>query len=421
MNTRRMLMESKPKPKPKSTSSSSSINGRGVEVASNTEPSDHWKFLEEIEAPMWADLSVCDLTDDSTDDPWFNISHEFHQCSSSQLISNVFHPTNSKSIKEPSSPKLPASVSKSRGKNYKTKQWEPTKCKAIPNKQHPIKTLTKKSSTSTRSDNKVKPICRTRKLKEEEIKACSSSGSNTSDLADNTGPKSSSSSITKQEQENSSRSTLTHDQSEHQENKCFEVSFQTSSQSSKLLASLRMSLRRSYATRPATRMVVANGGRCSDGSSNNPSVGHPSSKKYIPGDAQNKLKTQKAPALNVGSLSHRQGNKVLASIVTTKEKVQQHASVGKVLIARSNNIENQRIDKEKMREGIGRCTASRKTMVPCPKDKSGVKADQLTGRVQKASMTQKNGTKKLTGLKEKTTNQSRDKDTAIPARKVYFR
>ncbi|MFS7942962.1 hypothetical protein Hanom_Chr06g00494681 [Helianthus anomalus] len=98
-------------------------------------------LLEEIEALMWADLSVCDSTNDETDDSWFNISHEFHQCSSRQLISIVFGPANSINIQEPTSPKLPASVLKSRGKNYKIKQWEQRKGKAIPNKQHPVKTF----------------------------------------------------------------------------------------------------------------------------------------------------------------------------------------------------------------------------------------------------------------------------------------
>ncbi|KAJ0496892.1 hypothetical protein HanLR1_Chr13g0475221 [Helianthus annuus] len=96
---------------------------------------------EEIEEPMWADLSVCDSTNDETDDSWFNISHEFHQCSSRQLISIVLGPANLINIQEPTSPKLPASVTKSRGKNYKIKQWEQRKGKAIPNKQHPVKTF----------------------------------------------------------------------------------------------------------------------------------------------------------------------------------------------------------------------------------------------------------------------------------------
>ncbi|XP_076897888.1 uncharacterized protein LOC143551312 [Bidens hawaiensis] len=157
---------------------------------------------------MWADLSVCDLINDEAVDAWFNVSHEFHQRSSRQLISNVFGSANSTNIQQqPPSPKLPASVSKSRGNNYKIKHWEQRKYKAVLNKQHPVKTLTKGSSMNTGS-NKIKPISRTGTLKEnQEPKACSSVESNTSDLA-------------KQEGEDSSSSTLTSDHSKHQEKKC---------------------------------------------------------------------------------------------------------------------------------------------------------------------------------------------------------
>ncbi|KAJ0801718.1 hypothetical protein HanPI659440_Chr03g0120331 [Helianthus annuus] len=415
-----MFMESKTKRK--SAASSPAIND-----------SDHWNFLEEIEAPMWADLSVCDSTNDETDDSWFNISHEFHQCSSRQLISTVFGSANSINIQEPTSPKLPASVSKSRGKNYKIKQWEQRKGKAIPNKQHPVKTLTKGSSISMGSKNKMKPISKTGKTKENQgVKACSSGGSNTSELADNATSKSSSVSIGKREDDNSSSSTLTSDHSRHQEKKCFEVSFHTSSQSSKLLSSLKINLRKSCATRPAARVVVADGERCSEGGSSNSSVGPPSIKKYSLGDAQNKLKTLKAPALTVGRSSNIRGSNMLASKVTTKGKVQQPASVGKVSMPRNINKQNRSIGKENERVGIGRRTASlaiikettSATMATSPKDKSNVNKAQPIGHVHKASkerMTQKNGAKKPIGLKEKTANISRDKDTAKLARKVYFR
>ncbi|KVI02254.1 uncharacterized protein LOC112501003 [Cynara cardunculus var. scolymus] len=453
----------------------SAIDGGGkiieneVDVVKNTDSMDHWDFLEEIEAPMWADLRLCDLINDEIDDPWFDISHQFHQCSSSQLLSRVFHSgkaggSNSISVQEPSSPKLPSSVSKSRGKSYKTKEWGQRRCMATSNKQHPVKALISKSSRSIESSNTEKPVSRTGKVKENEgLKACSSCESGLTDTSRPKFVKSSSCSLARQEQEqeNSSQSTVTFDRSERQENKGLEVSFQTSSQTSGLLSSLRISLRRSCATRPAAR-VVANGGRQSEGcksSSNKSSVGSPLdqgsvSKKITIGDAQNKLITRnrinvarvsqpprnkskapnatKAPASNVRNLSNRQGNKTLASKVTTKGKVQQHTSVGKVLMPHKVNEQRQMVDKEAGKVGVGRRTTfltgiketASATMATSQKTKSSDKAAQSMGHVQRASkqsLTQKNGGIKLIGLKETTNNRSKDKDTANPARKVYFR
>ncbi|KAJ0936217.1 hypothetical protein HanRHA438_Chr03g0128251 [Helianthus annuus] len=287
------------------------------------------------------------------------------------------------------------------------------------------------------SKNKMKPISKTGKTKENQgVKACSSGGNNTSELADNATSKSSSVSIGKREDDNSSSSTLTSDHSRHQEKKCFEVSFHTSSQSSQLLSSLKINLRKSCATRPAARVVIADGERCSEGGSSNSSVGPPSIKKCSLGDAQNKLKILKAPALTAGRSSNIRGSNMPRFQSNNQRKgttlVQQTASVGKVLMPRNINKQNRSIGKENERVGIGRRAASlaiikettSATMATSPKDKSSVNKAQPIGRVHKASkerMTQKNGAKKPIGLKEKTANISRDKDTAKPARKVYFR
>ncbi|KAI3702899.1 hypothetical protein L6452_28652 [Arctium lappa] len=466
-----LLMESKTNRK----MAASAIGGGGknieneVDVVKNTDSIDHWDFLEEIEAPMWYDLSLCDLTNDVTDDSWFDISHQFHECSSSQLLSRVFHSgkggsSNTISIQEPSSPKLPPSVSKSRGKSYKTKEWGQRRCVATSDKQHPVKVLIRKSSGSIGSSNNANPVSRTEKVKENEgSKTCSSCESGLTDTSRSKFANSNSRSLAgqEQEQENSAMSTVTFDRSEHQENKGLEVSCQTSSETSKLLSALRINLRRSCATRPAAR-VVANGGRRSEGcksSSDKSSVGSPLddgsvSKKSTIGDAQNKLRTRdginvarvsqpprnksivpnvtKAPASNVRNLSNRQGNKTLASKVTAKGKVQQHTSVGKVLMPHKVNEQYQKIDKEAAKVGVGKRTTfltgiketPSATMATSQKTKSSDKAAQSLGHVQRASkqsVAQKNGSKKLIGLKETTNNRSKDKDTANPARKVYFR
>ncbi|XP_028807597.1 uncharacterized protein LOC114762295 isoform X2 [Neltuma alba] len=90
---------------------------------------DHWAFLEHIEAPMWADLTleaksgVEDINDD-----WFSVSHLFHQWSSHELKSKFSKSgeeivTSAFDSQGPPSPELPSSVSRSRGKHFKSKKW----------------------------------------------------------------------------------------------------------------------------------------------------------------------------------------------------------------------------------------------------------------------------------------------------------
>ncbi|XP_054789533.1 uncharacterized protein LOC129295076 isoform X1 [Prosopis cineraria] len=90
---------------------------------------DHWAFLEHIEAPMWADLTLeAKSGGEDINDDWFSESHLFHQWSSHQLKSKF-----SKSGEEivaseldsqgPPSPEHPSSVSRSRGKHYGSMKW----------------------------------------------------------------------------------------------------------------------------------------------------------------------------------------------------------------------------------------------------------------------------------------------------------
>nr|XP_043630261.1 uncharacterized protein LOC122601576 [Erigeron canadensis] len=437
------------------------------------EPLDHWHFLDEIEAPMWFDLSLCDSKNNDEilyaefrcyylfccsddDDSWFEISHEFHQCSSSHLISKIFHPKSSISIQEPPSPKIPSSVSKSRGKSYKLKEWEQRKCKAASNKQQPVKTLTRKAYESRGSSNMTKTVTTVKKLKGNEGPKASSSCE--SGLTNNSKSKvsiTSLSSVTRQEQHNesSSRSTITSDNSGQNEKKSLESSCQTSSQTGGLLASLRVNLRKSCATRPAAR-VVANGGRSSVGcksSSSKSSVGSTldqgsNSKSSIPGNVQksimgvsrplkDKAKVQnptKPSALNVQSSSNRQVNKSLTSKVTANGKVQQHTLHRKALIPLKVNEQNQTINRVTKKVGIGRRTTSLPgiketalaSTITCEKPKSIDKTVKSVANIHRASKpiaAQKRDSKKLIDQKEKTNNRSRDKDTVKPAQKVYFR
>lgn len=130
---------------------------------------DHWSaFLEEIEAPMWVDLTTeTKLTNQDINDEWFNISHPFHQCSSRQLKSqfSYFGEGNAKSefdIQGQSSPKLLSSVSRSRGKHYRNKEWGRDNHILLSNKQHPVNSLSGKifqAGSGSSQETKLKSSC----------------------------------------------------------------------------------------------------------------------------------------------------------------------------------------------------------------------------------------------------------------------
>ncbi|XP_061367191.1 uncharacterized protein LOC133310299 [Gastrolobium bilobum] len=103
---------------------------------------DHWAFLEDIEAPMWADLTLEAKFGggDIRDDDWFNISHPFHQWSARQLKCKFSHPgeeilTSGVDSQVLASPELPSSVSRSRGKHYNSKTWEGINLNTLLDKQ----------------------------------------------------------------------------------------------------------------------------------------------------------------------------------------------------------------------------------------------------------------------------------------------
>ncbi|KAF8409357.1 hypothetical protein HHK36_005432 [Tetracentron sinense] len=136
--------------------------------------------IEEIEAPMWADLTLeaksmnqdklnfCDtyclvLMLQCSDDLWFQVAHPFHQCSSRQLtsafsLSGEGSANSNSELLGPSSPKLPPSVSKSRGKHYRSLKWGRGNHAFSLNKQHPIRILGGKTSlVDSGSSQELKP------------------------------------------------------------------------------------------------------------------------------------------------------------------------------------------------------------------------------------------------------------------------
>ncbi|KAL6975366.1 hypothetical protein U1Q18_024160 [Sarracenia purpurea var. burkii] len=263
------------------------------------EGADHWAFLDEIEAPMWVDLNLeaSSCCEDNGDD-WFQISHPFHQCSSRQLISALSHLCEGNANmdfgnQDPSSPKLPPSVSRSRGKQYRSRKWGDITSRVASNKQHPVKILSSKSSWASLGsgqEKKTKPSNGYQKgnTKSKEDSVCESnltetSGPNFPKPSSSVGDsKTSLSSAENKEIENKSVSTITLESSVHQHQKLLEVSSQTPSHISGLLSTLKVTLRRSCVTRQASRVEIA-GGRQSEGrksSSGKSSVGSSSHPGY---------------------------------------------------------------------------------------------------------------------------------------------
>ncbi|KAK4344542.1 hypothetical protein RND71_034718 [Anisodus tanguticus] len=216
--------------------------------------------VDQIEAPMWVDLtSECKSAYKDMDDEWFHICHPFHQASSRELKS-AFSRSGESSInlehamQGSCSPKLPHSVSRSRGKDFRSRQWSQGDQRLTLDKKHPVKHLnndkTRSISSSITSENGER--CYKQEL-------CVSDSS----------------------------STVT---SEGCVQKSFEVSGPVLGQTTTgLLSTLRVSLRKSCVTRQASRIEV-NVCRQSEGrksSSSKSSVGSSS----IPTERENKEKT----------------------------------------------------------------------------------------------------------------------------------
>ncbi|KAL0549894.1 hypothetical protein IC582_014389 [Cucumis melo] len=196
---------------------------------------DYWAFLEEIEAPMWVDLSLEGKPyNQNIDDKWFYTHHQAHQSSSHDLklaFSQLYDEgktLDSELIKASSSPTLPDSVSRSRGKDF--------------------------------DGRKCKGNCQGFAMNKQIVVIGSSSEG-------------------KESVDSRTSSTIISGIGHQQKHKPMEVISQPLSSSSKLLSDMRRSLRKSHATRQASRLEVSNCRRQSSGhnssisSSLNPSFG----------------------------------------------------------------------------------------------------------------------------------------------------
>ncbi|KAF6167617.1 hypothetical protein GIB67_031200 [Kingdonia uniflora] len=125
------------------------INGGGSLRMRRAKPIDHWVFLEEIDAPMWVDLVLeSNSMFQDTEDKWFEITHPFHQCSTHELISSLSVEKKKSDVDlfGPVSSNLPPSVSRTRGKHYRSRTWKRGDKVVSANKQHPIKFFVGKSN-----------------------------------------------------------------------------------------------------------------------------------------------------------------------------------------------------------------------------------------------------------------------------------
>nr|GMD53239.1 Hyphal wall protein [Ipomoea batatas] len=299
-------------------------NGRkaksdGIEllVKNGSEPVDHWEFLDEIDAPMWVDLSVeCKSMYADKDDEWFHTSHLFHQSSSKELkaaFSRIGEICAEMDFggHEQSSPKLPPSVGRSRGKDYRSREWGKGNRKISLGKKHPVKDLNSKSSQVNSGFTKAvkdrtshvnvkhrgasksisvgpsslslnsKPPCSQPIPSRGSVAAErgeSSLSTVTSEVSDQRPQKSSvtsnsSSTVTyedvEQQHKNSlemrnSTCTVTSRLTELQPRKCTDINSQVFGRTSDFLSTLRVSVRKSCVTRQALRLVV-NSPRQSEG------------------------------------------------------------------------------------------------------------------------------------------------------------
>ncbi|CAO2836040.1 unnamed protein product [Amaranthus hypochondriacus] len=139
-------------------------DGIGASKRRSIAEADHWAFLEEFEAPMWADLSLeSTLASEDNDDAWFHTSHTFHYNSARRLRSAFAHLDVGNDIfnfnlQGPCSPHLPSSVSKSRGNDYRIRD-RTSSCRQISfSEGHPINDLGGRfSSINTVSSQEAKP------------------------------------------------------------------------------------------------------------------------------------------------------------------------------------------------------------------------------------------------------------------------
>ncbi|KAI3457514.1 hypothetical protein Pfo_014177 [Paulownia fortunei] len=272
---------------------------KGVEniPRKSREPVNHWAILDEIEAPMWVDLTLeCDSTYEDKDDEWFHISHPFHQSSARrQLISSFYHSVEHRmnsafDVRGPCSPKLPSSVSKSGGEDYKRSE------KATKNNAFDGKVYEHLNYMSDSVDESTLPGT-TAQVFPKSVSSFSDKKTSAKSVSFGGG-------------ESNSTCTIT---SEATAGKLIEASSQPFGSTSGLLSNLRDSLRKSYVTRQASRVEIK-GMRQSEGWKSSSSKSSAGSSSHPGCDGMNLMVTEnmdKTPdSRNIMTVSQLPINKV---------------------------------------------------------------------------------------------------------------
>lgn len=255
---------------------------------------DHWAFLDEIEAPMWVDLTVEDRPVDGTDDEWFYKSHPFHQCSSRQLklaFSRIGEESGTLELDllGESSPTLPPSVSRSRGKDYKSKSWKGDHSDVSCNGSQAGKVKGKSSGAFLGAADEIKPNLSVRTSKG----TSSSKASLVPEISRNVegklvkpvsacvDPVNISTLSAEKSSGSNAGSIITSENIPKEPKSSFEVSSRAFGQTSGILKELGISLRKSYITRQAARVEinadkrVSRGRKSSSGKSSTGSSSYP--------------------------------------------------------------------------------------------------------------------------------------------------
>ncbi|KAL3508611.1 hypothetical protein ACH5RR_028012 [Cinchona calisaya] len=437
----------------------------------------HWDFLDEIEAPTWVDLTQeCQSIYQEKDDEWFNITHPFHQCSARELIS-AFTSTDQGCtnldlcLLEQCSPKLPCSVSRSRGKDYRNREWGQRINMINFDLQQPDKILKNKISSVSSVSDKVSSDKTSYGRQMElaglqidlfgERSSVGIAGRHDRPVPPFGDEKFCSNSISSKGGDINLTSTITSEGSQHHSQKSMEVSSQVFVQTGRLLSELKISLRKRYVTRQASRMQITER-KQSEGlnsSSSKSSVGSSSylgcDGKNIPGrqdkdktlgswyitrvntissDKVNVAKSSKAPTAqnwDITSISKlRNHNFGSPNINQETSKLKQQSLQGKVLVPlRIKEHAHLAVVKEKAVATSGRISAGGKEnpatkVVVGQKSSTSEKATrdiELGQKVIRRKLPEKSCKTKLAGQKERNSGRSEGKKSGNMAEKAYFR
>ncbi|KAJ4975903.1 hypothetical protein NE237_001009 [Protea cynaroides] len=275
-------------------------NGEGSSKKTS-ESVDHWAFLEEIEAPMWVDLTVeTESMHQDIHDAWFQVTHPFHQYPAHELMSALSLSRegnrNSNSELLGSYSPMPPSVSRSRGKDYRSRKWGEGNHVGSLNKQQPIGSLGGKISKMVReSVQEIEPKYKFGNQKDPATKKESSIclSSSTTSMRSNSskmmstfretksssfvkssviGDSNSTSTTGNQKSSSNFRLSFLTENNQQQLQESSEVPHQTSGLTTGFILAESIRLTRTGVTRPPSRVEIKQHSNCNKSSSSKPSV-----------------------------------------------------------------------------------------------------------------------------------------------------